>query len=387
MRQWGWIAIRPNSALVAEICSTSIGNLGDQAMIGGLVEILKQRGITDIGIVTFGSDNPWKTIAGTHHAFALKGMINSLILIWRMSHYERFYYPGADVIDGAYSVTMVRRALHLATMADRLGLKAAICGFSFNKEPEPLALEYLRRIPPGVRLCCRDLPSQSRLRDKLQRNVELVSDVAFCFPPDDASSIVQQVKHWIAQQRRQGRLILGVNVHEQLIENNDTSSAQELLEKIAYALTAIATQRKIAFIFIPHVYRSARNDLEVLRDLRSCLNATLKASTLLIEEKCSAGEAKAIAGMVDLVFSGRMHLAIASLSQGVPVICLTYQDKFEGLMQHFGLRRSTIPPQLVLQGEDLSIPLLDQLNHCDELKQQICKALPRVLEQSRANVL
>jgi len=32
-----------------------------------------------------------------------------------------------------------------------------------------------------------------------------------------------------------------------------------------------------------------------------------------------------------------MHLAIAALGSGTPVLSITYQDKFEGLYQHFEL--------------------------------------------------
>ena len=95
------------------------------------------------------------------------------------------------------------------------------------------------------------------------------------------------------------------------------------------------------------------NDLEVLREFRSILEPELQASTRLIEEKCSARQVKAISGHCDLILSGRMHLAIASLGQGVPVVCLTYQDKFEGLMEHFGLKGNTFLPRSILQGDQL----------------------------------
>lgn len=38
-----------------------------------------------------------------------------------------------------------------------------------------------------------------------------------------------------------------------------------------------------------------------------------------------------------MVVTGRMHVAIASLSQIVPVICYSYGDKFTGLLEHFNL--------------------------------------------------
>jgi polysaccharide pyruvyl transferase WcaK-like protein len=363
-----------------------VGNLGDQAMLGGLTEILRSKGIGDIGIVTYAPENPWADVDGTHHAFALNGLLNNLLLIWRMSGYERFYYPGADVMDGAYSATMVQRVAHLLTMADGLGQEATVCGFSFNNDPDPLALQYITRLPPAVRLCCRDVPSQRRLQFRLKRRVELVADVAFNLLPDDSSETVQSVVAWIAQQRGNGRQIVGVNIHDQLARFQEGVASRDLWQKIANVLQELASCRQVAFVFIPHVYRSACSDLDVLRNLHSILDPGLQASTRLIDEKCSASNMKAISGYCDLVLSGRMHLAIASLGQGVPVICLTYQDKFEGLMEHFDLKGNTFSPQAVLQSEGLTARLLDYLDRCSELKQKVRDALPKVVEMSRANV-
>jgi polysaccharide pyruvyl transferase WcaK-like protein len=385
MRRRGWRSVRPHSALAMEVCGTSIGSLGDQAMVGGLVEILKQDGVADVGIVTFGRANPWSRIAGTHHAFALDGVWNSLMAIWRMSRYERIYYPGADVIDGTYSDNSVGRVLHLATMADRLGMRATICGFSFRKEPHPQAVEHIRRLPEGVRLCCRDALSQQRLQQLLSRDVELVADLAFNLPPEDASPKVEQVRAWINRQREQDRLILGVNMHKQLLYEGTNVRLPELRQAVAKALQDVAAQRKVAFVFIPHDYRSARSDLAVLRELRAVIDPALDGSIWLSDAECTAGEVKAIAGMADLVLSGRMHLTIATLGQGVPVVCLTYFDKFEGLMQHFALSGNMLSPQEALVGDRLSRTLVDHLDRCEALKAKVRESLPRVLATSRAN--
>jgi polysaccharide pyruvyl transferase WcaK-like protein len=385
MRRRGWRSVRSHSALAMEVVATSIGSLGDQAMVGGLVEILKQDGVADVGIVTFGRANPWSRIAGTHHAFALDGVRNSLLAIWRMSAYERIYYPGADVIDGTYSDHSVGRVLHLATMASRLGMRATICGFSFRNAPHPLAVEHIRRLPEGVRLCCRDALSQRRLQQILSHEVELVADLAFSLPPEDSSPNVEPVRAWINQQRAEGRQILGVNMHKQLLHEGTGVSMPELQQAVAKALQAVAAQRKVAFVFIPHDYRSARSDVAVLRELREVVDPALHGSIMLIEQECVAGEVKAIAGMADLVLSGRMHLTIATLGQGVPVVCLTYFDKFEGLMQHFALVGNLLSPQEALAGDRLGPELVDHLDRCEALKAKVRESLPRVMEMSRAN--
>lgn len=387
--RWFGLKKRPNSALVMEVTATSVGNLGDQAMLAGALHLLHSEGVTDVGVITWHRDYPWQRyVPKGYHAFALDGVLNMLLVPWRISRYERFYYLAADMLDGGYSVNHVRGVLHLATIASVMGLRATFCGFSFNRPSHPAVLKYLRRLPPRVRLCCRDPLSHSRVTQLLQRDAELVADIAFNLPPDDASPLVQQVQQWIDQQRDRGRQIMAVNLHHQLLRpsQQDLSLAQ-LTEMVAATLCQVAAQREVAFVLIPHVYRGKINDLEMLQQLRASMPSSLEEQILLPLEQLWAGEVKALCSRMDLVLSGRMHLAIAALGQGVPVLCLTYQgDKFEGLMAHFGLSGNTLAPGEAADREQFANRVVFHLDQSAALKRKVRDALPRVMALSKRNV-
>jgi polysaccharide pyruvyl transferase WcaK-like protein len=96
---------------------------------------------------------------------------------------------------------------------------------------------------------------------------------------------------------------------------------------------------------------------------------------------------KAIAGLADGVLTGRMHLAIASLGMGVPVVALTYQGKFEGLFRHFDL-----PSWLLLSpAQTLRPGLLEQtlerfIDELPSLRTSVAAHWPTVLAASQRNL-
>lgn len=81
-----------------------------------------------------------------------------------------------------------------------------------------------------------------------------------------------------------------------------------------------------------------------------------------------------------------MHLAIGSLGKGVPVLCVTYQDKFEGLFSHFDLPAS----MLLSTPRALDPAALEQaidgfVADLDGLRDMVAGALPAVQARSRVN--
>ncbi len=89
-------------------------------------------------------------------------------------------------------------------------------------------------------------------------------------------------------------------------------------------------------------------------------------------------ELKAIAGEVNLILTGRMHLAIAALGQGVPPLCVVYQGKFEGLMAHFELDGLMLDPQDVIRHNVLSDHLEKTTARAADLGAYIRTRLPTI---------
>jgi polysaccharide pyruvyl transferase WcaK-like protein len=81
-----------------------------------------------------------------------------------------------------------------------------------------------------------------------------------------------------------------------------------------------------------------------------------------------------------------MHLAIAALGMGVPIAVVSYQEKFEGLLDHFGLDRSVlISPRQFGDFESVWNWMEAALHSRTELAAQVRAKLPGVLDLARRN--
>ncbi len=80
-----------------------------------------------------------------------------------------------------------------------------------------------------------------------------------------------------------------------------------------------------------------------------------------------------------------MHLAIAGLGQGVPVMALTYQDKFEGLFRHFDQpERTLLDAEAILEPQRLAAAMDGFVEERDALKARVVERWPRVHALARA---
>jgi polysaccharide pyruvyl transferase WcaK-like protein len=98
----------------------------------------------------------------------------------------------------------------------------------------------------------------------------------------------------------------------------------------------------------------------------------------------AADQVKRLAGKVDFVITGRMHVAIAALGMGTPAICLTFQGKFAGLLEYFSLEKYLIDPGSFEAGM-LRRTCIDMLANLEELSARVKASLPKVIDLARSN--
>jgi polysaccharide pyruvyl transferase WcaK-like protein len=81
-----------------------------------------------------------------------------------------------------------------------------------------------------------------------------------------------------------------------------------------------------------------------------------------------------------------MHLAIAALSQAVPVGAISYKDrKFDGLFKHFELAGFTLPPSVLLRGDEV-FRFVTRLIECrQQLRHRIRERLPFINQLAMSN--
>ncbi len=376
-----------------------IGSLGDEAMLAAGMKCLAAQGIKRIGIVSFMSTDRWENLDLVTDSISMQSYffpqsrkarllsrIDQFRFVRIVSRYDRFYCIGADVMDGFYSESLTLRMLNLVALAAKTGADATILGFSFNEQPTPASVQALSNLPASVRLCCRDPISHRRLKHYLQRPVDLVADVAFLLEPAEDSDLAVRVSNWACAQRAADRVVVGVNANPIHLQSMTKPKLDDFIRLYVDALVDLFSKdQMLSFLMIPHDFRYQDNDVSLATAIMEALPLEIKSYCMQVPTPCSAAEIKAICTVLDVVLTGRMHLAIACLSQGIPVAGVTYQGKFEGLFSHFELPGMTIEPEKAFQPGVLASFLADILLRRKDIGQQIQSKLVEIQALSKSN--
>ncbi len=391
--------IKTISASALILPPSAPGSVGDEAMVMASEAFLKNKGIDQIGIINYNPklNYPIDVIEAidlrdyfiytSWYCFLKK----IFLFAYQVSKYEKFYCFGADLMDGYYSDYATLKKVKLVELASIIGVKSAILGFSFNHEPTATAQYVLSNLPSNVRLCARDPVSQKRLANYLNRPIQLVADLAFLLTPSESSAQIDQTFKWIGEQHTNGRIVIGINPNNLLLNDLAAQKPEDLIAAYINKLTELfLSYKKLSFILVPHDFRNLKgkySDNCLSKKIIEGLPTELQPYCNKLSPPCNAAEIKAIVGNLDVVLSGRMHLAIACLGQGTPVGCITYQGKFEGLFQHFELEGMTISPTEMLEYE--STKLIDLVTNIidnkDAIRQQIQAKLPQVQQLAGSN--
>ena len=253
-----------------------------------------------------------------------------------LARYRVVYVLGADVMDGVYGWWTAWRLLAFADVCSRAGIETHLLGFSWSMTPSPLmrlafALWGRRRT-----LFVRDGVSLERVRRFAPRTrFELVADAAFLLEPRTTPRAADVVS-WIRAERAAGRVVVAVNVHPMF----NSAQARGVVWEEAFAAALNAAQKadeRLVLLLVPHDNRPGLSDEAMLARIEGRLAGVSRR----IGSVWHADELKAVVGACDGLVAGRMHISIAALSQGVPVLGLVYQGKFEGLWRHCGLDAAT----------------------------------------------
>ena len=206
--------------------------------------------------------------------------------------------------------------------------------------------------------------------------------------PNREAAGVAAIAQWVQDRKQRGDLVLGFNLHPMLIKKATPEQLNQLVSAAAQALKKVSAQRAVSWLLLPHDYRGALGDDECLRPLHAKLADLSAAGRVhrVIGER-NAAELKALAGLTDGVLTGRMHLAIASLGMGVPVLGFSYQDKFEGLLRHFDLSKSLLlSAEQVSNAEHLERTICGFIDDLDLLRANVAAHLPAVMAASERNL-
>ncbi|SMD20166.1 polysaccharide pyruvyl transferase family protein [Rhizobium sp. RU36D] len=293
---------------------------------------------------------------------------------------------GGDVIDGHYGPLISAKLLASAEVAARNQIPTTLLGFSFNKSPAPELRRFLDELHPGVQLNLRDAISLQRFKSFTSAKGELVADSAFLLPPDPSQIIVKEITNWVNEQRHHGRKVIGFNLHPFLFRGANASTLSSIFENISSSLLNIASRRHVSFLLFPHDDRGEHGDDISLKPIYNRIHDQLGDRAYYLSGRFNAATLKAVASRLDGVVAGRMHLAIAALGSNVPVLSITYQDKFEGLYEHFRLPQwPLLDPGMLVEGESFVAQVTRFIDELETLQKIIVGESPNVRRLSGLN--
>ena len=286
---------------------------------------------------------------------------------------DSIYILGADMFDGSYSSGITHFYCWLSGWMTRRGVPATIVGCSFNGAI-PGAIEAIRDLNPGVRLCVRDPLSVERLRNEAGRPCEEVRDVAFLMEPEPGS-YKNPLESFRRAQKAAGRCIVGLCLNSLTMVDSD-DFLRSLFRRLA--------GQQIAWMMLGHDTRAGNDDFAVAR--KAAEMARLAGfSAYALPGDTRAREVKFATGLCDLVVSGRLHLCIAALGMSVPTIGLAYLGKFEGLFRQVGLDRQLLDAATV-EADDLAAAILVVADQRHELTERVSRALPALRSSAVRNL-
>lgn len=321
---------------------------------------------------------PWRVWGGLAMPLAFRRLLAA-------ARPTRGWVMGADLLDGHYSPVTALRMIIAADLMARAGLATRFLGFSLNEQPARSVCLAFRALDPRAAVQLRDPVSCERFGRVTGRPARLVADAAFLLPPAPLQEPAAAARRWVRAQRAQGRRVLALNAHPMLFSAAEAATgAAALAEALQAAMHEVAARRPVSWLLLPHDERAGAGDLAWLDLLHARLDDSQRAFCHRLLAPPAADQIKALAGEVDGALTGRMHLAIALLGQGRPVLALAYQGKFAGLLRHFALPDwLLLEPAQAVDAAVLTGRLVRFVDELPTLTEQVGLRLPAVLAQAR----
>lgn len=368
---------RPGERCHVLIAPPGAGNIGDQAMVEAFVAAA-DRPVT---IVTRNDDDlvlP-PDLVGRARIVALphllygddhghRGDVRALGAL--LGEAATVSIVGADIMDGVYSLRPSVRRSTIAAVAAERGFDTAIIGFSWNGAAPRPARDALRRAgTAGARLLLRDPASAARVRDLGIPGVVETADIVFT---DD---------------RRADRLPAALEGLEPpyALVNASGLIARTVDQGMEYRpVLAELRARGIHVVLLPHVLRRTADDLAACRGVLDAVRRDgWEDGVTLVETMLGPSEIRRLAASASVVVTGRMHLAVMSLAQGVPAVTLASQGKVEGLMRLFDWPELCVSPRTGMGTgiRDVVVSALDAHDAVDRVR----RGADRARALARAN--
>lgn len=322
------------------LCAPGQGNMGDQAMLEAFLERvpgdirLIAKAAVDVDVPSHSVDRVTVLELPSLLYGALPARLPDLLKFRRLlRNAKSLSIVGADIMDGYYNArASINRAV-LAWLACKLGVSCRVLGFSWAPGAHEHALSVLRAAADaGTTLFARDPISSDRLRSAGVVGVVDASDVVFSAEQRDNSAV-----KWLAKQTDGTRQFAIINVSGLLQRRSNLLEEYELIARHLMQLG-------LDVILLPHVSRAQTDDRAACQSLYERIDD--RKTNVVLSNLLTPEQTRDLCAQARIVVTGRMHLAVIALSQGVPSVALASQGKVEGLMALFGSERMCVEPRI-----------------------------------------
>lgn len=364
----------PSNQIILATSDIPRSNMGDQALMLGAIKGIRENYTEKLVIITTGTETvPFELFTQYFSNIEIRSDL-SIIFITDRCFMERLkycielisakkvFYVGADILDGTYASAKAHLKLGIMNKTRKAGVPVRIVSFSLSEEIDPRCIAEFKDFKKDE-LYVRDPSSAERVKQFAQ--CEVNADCAFLMDINDFNlTIPEELQTWLKEQPK----IIAISIKNTDVQrflNNGMT-----LKDFSIKLTEFCVKEKCSILLLPHV----KKDTEVLNSLNTLLMGTV--GLYFQNQLLPAPQLKFIVKQCDLVITGRMHLAIASLGQGTPISCVPYADKFEGLCEHFGLENSVL--NLETFCKDPVAELTKRIEELETDREKINLELPRI---------
>ena len=194
---------------------------------------------------------------------------------------------------------------------------------------------------------------------------------------------------WIAARRADGHIVLGFNASHRAFKSTVGADIDDVVAAYASTLTGLLREREdISIVAIPHDYRETPQEMSddhLLAAIGDRLEPAARARFAQPSFRLQARFVSRLTMQVDAVFSGRMHLVIASLRNGTPAATVAYQGKVAGLSQYFDLPELGVAPSVALDPNGMRHAVGTLIEQRADIAARIGRAQPAVVALQARN--
>ena len=365
-------------------------------MVSVAVQMARQQGAENIWILCHAKEEEWAFIDPCTPPF--KTALHSPLVflrggLWMVRYLPRgqvLIVPG-DPMDGMFwSNSSTLQFYALLFFLSGIASTMRILGGSLSGSSRPLAVSLLRGLSRHTQaVCIRDQHSFVRAQKLGISGIKRVADLTFLSQPELPQDT--NLQGALAKAEADGHVIVALVPYFPALTLPD--ECQALLRVLHATLTEMdkAYDGRCTVFFCPQDVRPGKRRWSSMRwteEIRRLLQPTMRGR-LFEQEATIAGyrENRAFLRQAHVCISGSFHAVISCLCEQVPPLCISYNDKVEGVLEEFGVPlTSVLRWQDVLRKGSLAADVQALLADREDLRARMAQALPGAKRMAMENL-